>query len=232
MLLKVLALLKELFWTCHLYSYTVQQQAASINHWFIFFFSFPFLSLVCSLYSKPADLDAWVSTGGFFSPPVWILLIPSVMLLLHAYRLLLRSTDAGFYFLSLHFKRCSARKLHIISSIKIFTGSFCVAYSCWNRTRSGDVCCWLREQQKWEEMKVTALLLFEAMSLHLGSKKNPNKPKTQSPALNRMRERTKSRCFCRPCVWNSGCWWLHNGGDISPGASEDWVKTPLWLLVQ
>ena len=58
------------------------------------------------------------------------------MLLLRAYRLLLLSTDAGFYFLSLHFKRCSARKLHIISSIKIFTGSFCVAYSCWNQTWS------------------------------------------------------------------------------------------------
>lgn len=90
------------------------------------FLLFPFFSILRSLYSKPVDLDAWVSSLFF----VWILLIPSVMLLLRVYRLLLLSTDAGFYFLSLHFKRCSARKLHIISSIKIFTGSFCVAYSC------------------------------------------------------------------------------------------------------
>lgn len=133
------------------------------------------------------------------------------MLLLLAYRLLLLSTDAGFYFLSLHFKRCSARKLHIISSIKIFTGSFCVAYSCWNRTWSGDVWCWLREQQKQEEMKVAPLLLFKAMSLHLGSKKkqlNKTQPtqakRTLSPALNRMRERTKSKWFCRPGIVTAG----------------------------
>lgn len=45
-LFKMLVIFKELFLSCHPKSYIVQQQAASINHWFLFFFSFPsFLSL-------------------------------------------------------------------------------------------------------------------------------------------------------------------------------------------
>lgn len=157
------------------------------------FLLFSFLFLLRSLYSKPEDLDAWVSSFFFF---VWILLIPSVMLLLCVYRLLLLSTDAGFYFLSLHFKRCSARKLHIIFSIKVFTGSFCVAYSCWNQTWSGDVCSWRRQWQKQEEMKVTPLLLFKAVRLHLGSK---TKEAVTSLRENE-RKGTKSKWCGRPCL--------------------------------